>query len=358
MLWQEKQSHIIDFRGSLKTTPFCLGGAILFYDISKVLTYNAYFNFLIGERGVGKTYSSKNFVIRKFLKRQEQFIYLRRYKTEIDKAKRTYFNDIAVKYPDKDLYCKGDTFYIDDKPCGFAVPLSTTNILKSVCYDNVTTIIFDEFIIDKGCYHYLQGEVKTFLEFCETVFRLRDNVRVLFLANAITQTNPYFLYFDLELPKDKNIKLFKNGLILLEIMKNEEYRQQKMKSKFGQLVNGTEYGDYAIKNEFLRDNDKFIQRKTGQCNFAFAFIWQGSTFGVWYNMDLCKMFVSEDYIKNATLTFTTTLENHKPNTMLLKSVRNFACWQMFLKKFKLGNVYFESIKIKNVTYELIKSILI
>ena len=330
----------------------------MFYDIQKVLTYNAYFNFLIGERGVGKTYSSKNFVINRFLKKGEQFIYLRRYKTEIDKAKRTYFNDIVDKYTKHDFYCKGDSFFIDNTVCGFAVPLSTANILKSVCYDKVTTIIFDEFIIDKGCYHYLSNEVKTFLEFCETVFRLRDNVRVLFLANAITQTNPYFLYFDLEIPKHKNIKLFKNGLILLEIMKNEEYREQKKKSKFGQLISGTDYGNYAIKNEFLRDNDKFIERKTGKCNFAFAFVWHGSTFGVWYNLDLGKMYVSTDYLNNATLTFTTTLDNHKPNTLLLKSVRNFGCWQMFIKQFKYGNVYFENIKIKNITYELIKSILI
>ena len=40
----------------------------MYYDITRVLTYNAYFNFLIGERGVGKTYSSKKFVINKFIK--------------------------------------------------------------------------------------------------------------------------------------------------------------------------------------------------------------------------------------------------------------------------------------------------
>ena len=49
----------------------------MYYDISHILTYNAYFNFLIGERGVGKTFSSKKFVINKFLKKGEQFIYLR-----------------------------------------------------------------------------------------------------------------------------------------------------------------------------------------------------------------------------------------------------------------------------------------
>lgn len=331
----------------------------MYYDISHILTYNAYFNFLIGERGVGKTFSSKKFVINKFLKKGEQFIYLRRYKTEIDKAKNTYFHDIAYQYPDHTFKSQGDKFYVDDKICGYAVPLSTTNILKSVCYNNVTTIIFDEFIIDKGCYHYLNGEVKTFLEFCETVFRLRDNVRVLFLANAITQTNPYFLYFDLAIPKnkEKNIALFKNGLILMQIMQNTEYRKVKEKSKFGQLIAGSEYGDYAIKNDFLRDNNNFIEKKHGACCFSFAFIFENQTFGVWFNYDLGRVFISSDYDPHTPYIFTTTLENHRPNTLLLKNAKKYNCWALLIQQFKLGNLYFENIKIKNITMQLLKIIL-
>lgn len=325
--------------------------------MSKILTYNAYFNFLIGERGAGKTFSTKKFVINRFLKKGTQFIYLRRYKTEIDKAKKTYFNDIAQEFPNHKFSHRGDAFLIDDKVCGYAVALSITNILKSVCYDNVSTIIFDEFIIDKGCYHYLAGEVKTFLEFCETVFRLRDNVRVLFLANAITQTNPYFLYFNLTPPKNKDIQIYKNGLILLQIMNNQEYRNYKKQSKFGQLISGTDYGDYAIDNAFLRDNDNFIARKTGNCNFAFAFIYHDETFGVWYNINQGKMYVSQDYDASSPYIFTTTIDNHRPNTLLLKNARKYNCWNMLITQFKYGNVYFDNIKIKNVVMELIKLIL-
>lgn len=58
-------------------------------------------------------------------------------------------------------------------------------------------IIFDEFIIDKGVYKYLPNEVEYFLDLYETISRLRD-VKDLFLC-TITQTNPYFIYFDIEL---------------------------------------------------------------------------------------------------------------------------------------------------------------
>lgn len=56
------------------------------------------------------------------------------------------------------------------------------------------------------------------------------------LANSVTITNPYFLYFDLKLPYNNDIALYKNGLILVQYMKNEEYREVKKKSRFGQLV--------------------------------------------------------------------------------------------------------------------------
>lgn len=330
----------------------------MFYDISKILTYNAYFNFLIGERGVGKTFSAKKFVINKFIRKKEQFIYLRRYKTETDKAKKTFFGDIAHLFPDHSFSNKGDSFLIDNEVAGFALSLSTANILKSVCFNNVSTIIFDEFIIDKGCYHYLSSEVTTFLEFCETVFRLRDNVRVLFLANAISQTNPYFLYFDISpCNLHSDIKIYKDGLILFQLMKNIDYRNKKKTSKFGRLVSNTEYSDYAIDNSFLRDNDNFIAKKSGNCSFSFAFIYKNQTFGVWINYDAGRVFVSEDYDKNSPYIFTTTVQNHKPNTLLLKNARKYSCWSNLINQFKIGNVYFESIKIKNIALELFKIIL-
>lgn len=330
---------------------------IIYYDISRVLTYNAYLNFLIGERGVGKTFSSKKFVINKWLKKKEQFIYLRRYKTEIDKAKKNYFNDIHSLYKDHEFKSFADNFFIDNEICGYAIPLSTTNVLKSVCYDRVSTIIFDEFIIDKGCYHYLSEEVKTFLEFCETVFRLRNNVRVIFLANAITQTNPYFLYFDIQPNPKTDIVLYKNGLILLQIMNNTDYRQAKKISRFGKLVSNTDYGKYAIDNEFLRDNNSFIEKKRGNCRFSFTFIFKNQKFGVWYNFDKGKMYVSQDYDKTSPVVFTTTVENHRPNTLLLKNAKKYACWNMLLKQFKIGNVYFENMKVKNISLELFKIIM-
>lgn len=237
--------------------------------------------------------------------------------------------------------------------------LSTAQDLKSSNFSKVTTIIFDEFIIEEGQKkYYLNNEVLIFLNLLETIGRMRD-IKVFMLANpANIYTNPYFLYFDLSLPFNNDIKLFKDNLILLQYMKNEEYREEKRKTKFGKLISGTSFEDYAINNKCLNDNKDFIDKKQGTSKFSFAFIYNNETFGVWFDYSLGKIFVSNDYLKNSPYIFACTLKDHTPNTLLLNSIKKYHCWKTFIDNFSLGNVRFESQKIKYVCQDLIKHIMI
>lgn len=71
-----------------------------------------------------------------------------------------------------------------------------------------------------------------------------------------------------------------------------------------------------------------------------------------------KIFVSTDYIKNTPFIFATTLKDHTPNTMFLNSARKYNCWKNFIENYNLGNVRFESVKIKNIVQDLIKQLLL
>ena len=55
----------------------------MYYNIDSALSYNALFTMIMGGRGIGKTYSAKKRAIKNFLAKGEQFVYLRRYKTEL-----------------------------------------------------------------------------------------------------------------------------------------------------------------------------------------------------------------------------------------------------------------------------------
>lgn len=132
------------------------------------------------------------------------------------------------------LLTNGNKFYCDSKICGYSMTLSTAQNLKSSNFNKVKYIIFDEYLIEEGQHHYLKNEVVNFLGLIETIARMRD-VKIFMLANAITVTNPYFLYFDLHLPYNNDIITFKDGLILVQYMKNEEYRKAKKETKFRKI---------------------------------------------------------------------------------------------------------------------------
>ena len=53
------------------------------WDINKILSYNKLLNFVVGLRGGGKTYGSKKKVIQNFIRKHKQFVYIRRYKSEM-----------------------------------------------------------------------------------------------------------------------------------------------------------------------------------------------------------------------------------------------------------------------------------
>ena len=184
----------------------------IYYNLGELLSYNCLFNFVIGNRGGGKTYGFKDWAIKDFLKNGNQFIYLRRYKSELVDSDK-FFSDIQLAYPDHDFKVDGRTFKIDDEVAGYAVALSTALTKKSVPYPLVNKIGFDEFLVDKGAIHYLPNEVTAFLEFYSTVSRLRegslkDEVRVLFMGNNISITNPYFNYFSIKPILNKRFNKF------------------------------------------------------------------------------------------------------------------------------------------------------
>ena len=51
----------------------------IFYNYDKVLSYHSMVNIIIGERGVGKSYGLKKYLLNRFKKKGRQFIYVRRY---------------------------------------------------------------------------------------------------------------------------------------------------------------------------------------------------------------------------------------------------------------------------------------
>lgn len=331
----------------------------IYYNFDKLFSYNFLIALVIGERGVGKSFNAKVAVLKKYLKTGEQFIYLRRYKTELDSALVTFWDDLQANgyFEDHELKVKKSkmltTFLCDGKVCGYAVPLSTANILKSTAFPQVKTIIFDEFILDvaSGTYKYMKNEPQMLLDVIETVGRLRD-IQVIMLGNYINFFGcPYVAYFDLDLPYNGEFRTFKDGAIVVNYIKNEAYRKAKNESKFGKLIAGTIYGDYAINNKSLRENTAFIAKRPPNTKFYAWLVINGNNFGLWQGSD-GYLYLSDKYDPNVGRKYACDFDDHTEQTIFLNIRENFYL-KYCLKAYKQGWLKFENQRIKSEVIPLL-----
>ena len=334
----------------------------IYYNFDKLFSYPFYFAFVVSERGVGKTFGSKVAMLKKFLKKGDEFICVRRYKTELDSALSTFWSDIQSNgyFEDYDLRVKRNKmltkFTCNDEVCGYAVPLSTSNILKSTAFPKVKTIVFDEFMLnDSGSYKYLKDEVTLLLDLAESVFRLKDG-QVIFLGNALSITNPYFTYFNLELPYNSEFKTFKDGLIVVNYVKNIGYREAKKQTRFGKLIEGTEFSKYAIDNQMLRDNPYFIEKTPPDGKFYGVLIINGTYVGIWSSNN-GYLYLSDKYDPNTTHKFACDFNDHTEHTIFANARTNMYI-QVCLRAYRQGLLRFENQKIKNTATSILNKCLL
>lgn len=328
----------------------------IYYNVDRVISYNALLNLIIGERGVGKTYGFKTYAVKRFLNKGKQFAYIRRYETDLDASVGTtadnkFFEQIRKEFPNSEFKIskskKVRKLYIDNKICGYALPLSSADSLKSSSYENVDTIIYDEFMLKEGTtQHYLRNEPEIILDLIETIGRLRD-INIYCLGNAISTTCPLMTYFDITLPYNSDIKTYKDGLILINYIKNEAYREVKKASRFGKLIEGTRYGEYAIDNKFLTDSKSFIKKKDKNAKMYFILSLGDKKYGVWRDYNSLSMFVSNDYDPNCPMIFTISNEYHTESTIFVK-VRNNPYFKNVIDYYRNARLFFESQQIKNI----------
>ena len=322
----------------------------MYYDADKTLSRNRLFNFVIGPRGAGKTYGAKKRCIKNFLKDGSQFVYLRRYETEMPVSQmRNFFSDVSEEFPKHNFSCFNSTMKIDGRIAGWYFPLSKGNMLKSIPFPNVKLIVFDEFIINTGMARYLPNEVVTFLETYSTISRDRD-VPVLFLANSITFINPYFLYFNIEMEKGQRTKLTKD--ICVELYVNTDFTEHMKQTRFGRLIASTPYGNYAMENEFLLDTDSFIEQLPPNGRNAAILRFGSVELGLYLVPDSGMMFISETKDPTCNVKLVVKENDHDEQTVL--APRNNGVMRQLADQFASGQVRFTTQKAKNTTYDILK----
>ena len=325
----------------------------MWWSRSELLSHNRIMNMVLSNRGGGKTFNCTCWAIDDFKRRGKQCVWVRRYQTEIDEMllNGKFFDAVRDYYPNDELKIDGNLGYVNGKVAIYFIALSTSRQLKSNNYPLVNKIIFDEFIIDKGRITYLKNEVEVFLDLYETVARMRDNVRAVLLANSVTIVNPYFLFWNIK--PDPRKRFTVQGQVCVELFTDADFVEQKKKSRFGQLVSGTRYGDYAIDNKWLLDNETFIAPKTPRAEFMLGMKYQGIMYGFWADYREGVIFVNRQFDPSSYSLFCLTKDDHEANLLLIKSLGESKRVQRIVFAFRNGLLRFEDMQVKNQFYEFI-----
>lgn len=251
-----------------------------YYKFDDIEKKDCLFNFILGPRGCGKTISAKKRMVERGLE-GNRFVYVRRKQVENQgDALDEFFGKMQSCgiYPELDLKVEKNKVYCADELIGYVVSLSTSHNIRSKDYLNVTDIYFEEFVIRREPkFDYLPDEPTKFLEMYNTIAR-ESEVKVWFLGNLIHYYNPYFLYFNLIPPKE-GIKKWKDYCI--EVWKNQVFVESKFNTRFGRLIQGTPYANYAIENESFDDAEVFIAKRPQSSKLFISFTCENERYGVY-----------------------------------------------------------------------------
>lgn len=340
------------------------------YSADKLLSRDCLFNLIVGERGNGKTFDFKCRGVKRFLKGKGQFFYLRRTEAELKESVETFFADIAYKFPGYEFKTRNNRFMIREaRPeeeenrsdmegweiCGYAGFLSSSLRKKSVSYPNVTMIGFDEFLIPGyGINRYMPDEVNLFLNYYETIARMRD-VIVIFISNAMNLLNPYFIYFGAVFRKAPSGIVQVQDEIVIEFTENKEYREAKRKTRFGQIVKGTEYERNAIDNTFTEENWDDIRKKSQTARYSFTVIYNEYKMGFYMERTGDAMYVSFD----VDMDYPSKYEYHDAKQFRNKyKTKTREIKLLFtLEMMKQERLFFENSKVKSVFYNFLMKVL-
>lgn len=323
-----------------------------------ILSYGKLLNFVVGNRGGGKTFNTLAFCINAFLKKKDQFVYVRRTADELKVCKDKLFNDIIAHeiFPNTDLRVKGNEILIDNQIAGYCIPLSTNHHYRSVAMPKVKYIIYDEFLKRKDAANrYLKNEAEQFLELLETIARNRNNVRVFFLGNSMSKNNPFFDYFKIYPVRGANFTTHKDKDISVVIQQyvNHEQVKEKMQTEMGKTISGSQYGNYNMGNEYFEDDYTFVEPMSGKGMYQFTINFSGHSLGVYWQEQKGVFHINKNANMSYPVKFAFSTEDHSPNIILFKTAKQNPYIKRLIMAYDYGLVRFDNVKTANLMLDII-----
>lgn len=316
-----------------------------------------------GNRTAGKSVSWKKKLVDDFFKVKDvnQFFYLYRYKTDMQNVSEAFFNDVGRIFYKGHVMTEKKLFdgaiiqlFIDQSPCGFALPLSMASKIKraSALFIKVRHGFFDEYQSEDN--NYLPNEIEKLMSIHTTIARgdgqQSRRVPLYMASNTVTILNPYYSALGISKKLKRNTKILRGDGWVFERTYNENAKKAFQSAGFNRAFSKSSYYEYASENVYLNDNTALINRPSGYSQYMLSVKYNGE----WYNVrkyDSC-VYVSE----GADQTFPTRICFNVNDVTDDRAVRVTASNYIVIllrDYFNRGVVRFQNLNCKNMTLDLL-----
>lgn len=241
-----------------------------YLDVRKILSYKMPFTFIIGARGIGKTYGSLDYVI----ETKTKHIMMRRTQNQADQIANWDFSPYKSVCLDKGIelmYKKVSkdvtgVYELDGNiPFGYILALSTFKNIRGFDASDVPLWFYDEFVPESHD-RKIKEEGKAFLNAYETIARNRelkgeDPLQVLCASNSEQIGNPIFMELGLvgiaEKMQRKGQEIYINNErgICIIIPRQSPISERKKNTALYKAAKSTQFTKMALENEFDQVTD-------------------------------------------------------------------------------------------------------
>lgn len=331
-----------------------------YYNFNKINGYSNPIKMICGGRGIGKTYGAQKKVIKAAIEKGDLFIYLRRYSEELAMAKASFFEAVGNEFPNHEFRVRG--MFAEFAPLetqgqkkrewflmGYFISLSKAQAVKSAAFPRVKTVIFDEFILEKGFTRYIPGEADLLVNFYNTVDRYLDKTTFYLLANAVSIDNPYFTKWKIRPDEVGAWITDSKNFIVAHFPDSDEFKKSIYATKFGQFIEDTDYADYAVGNQFKDNHSKLVRLKDPDAQYRFTLETSEGIFSVWRNPISGTYYLQEKRPKEEDI-FTLESSMMSENKTLMP--RNSKTLQSLRTAFNSANMYFDGPRARNAFVEI------
>lgn len=329
------------------------------------------FCFIEGNRRAGKSVGVGLACIDDFIKYGYKCVLLGRTRDFFDKKDKlgmeNFWNKCFRHSPhakEHVLTFEGHHAYIDGILFCYPVHINKFNAAKNRDFDNVRTIIYDEFMAEDGS--NLPNEFTSVINIYDTIARSRDDAlqttSVIFISNCVTKVSEFHIELGIDrLLRSDTKRLFRpEEGFCVEVVNNENVVEDVVTSAFGRLCQasnaGQQYLGYAQGNDF-KDNDAFVDPNVF-CNptYLYNLYYDGKLYAVMFMQDKGILYFSDSKLNPQwPRTFSITKEDHSIDMQLLN--HDLKVKMDTLKtNFGTGRLWFNSMRAKQAFLEIYKYI--